>query len=131
MKNSTKHAIENLANELGLEGKHITLVLRKEEDMIENRPNAFYLTRGNKGWTSCKQDVYYINLCYLCGYDGVYVFKNDRKGEVLNGNREDGGSYHKIDYRDYTDDEIMQILESIKTNGVESLSKYGGWYRAK
>lgn len=123
MKKTTAHAIEGLTQELGLIdlcGK-ITLVLRSKETAIEERPNAFLLTRGKNGWTRCIQNSYYFMPSHLYGREGYFLHKNDRKGEVLNGNWESGGSYHRIDYREYSDAEIMAMIEEIRTNGVRPL----------
>lgn len=130
MKKTTAHAIESFANEFNMIGKNITIVLRSKENAIENRPNAFFLTRGKNGWTSCKQSTYYFDVCNLMRrpVTEFYIFKNDRNGEILNGDRENGGSYHKIDYREYTDAEIMEILNDAKIKGIFSKSKFGGWY---
>lgn len=130
MKKTTAHAIESFANEFNMIGKNITIVLRSKENAIENRPNAFFLTRGKKGWTSCKQSTYYFDVCNLsgCPVTEFYIFKNDRNGEILNGNWENGGSYHKVDYREYTDAEIIEILNDAKIKGIFSKSEFGGWY---
>ena len=130
MKKTTAHAIESFANEFNMIGKKITIVLRSEENALETRPNAFVLTRGKNGWTSCKQSSYYFGISILsgCPTNEFYIFKNDRNGEILNGNWENGGSYHKVDYREYTDAEIIEILNDAKIKGVFSKSKFGGWY---
>ena len=130
MKKQAAHAIENLANELNMSdwrGK-ISLVLCSEEKAREDRPNEFLLTRGKNGWTRCIQESYYFNVCRLCNHDGLYIHKEDRNGEVLNGNWEQGGSYHKVDYREHTDSEILEIVEEIRAKGVTSKSEFGGWY---
>lgn len=130
MKKTTAHAIENLTIELNMAdwcGK-ITLVLRSKEQAKVDRPNAFMLTRGKNGWTRCGQSPYYFIISGLCGYDGYYIHKHDRKGDVLNGNYEQGGSYHKVDYREYTDAEIMAMVDEIRAKGVTPKSEFGGWY---
>lgn len=100
MKSSTAHLIENLANELKLEGicgKKITIVLRSRDNEIKDRPNALILTRGKNGWTKCKQDEYYsVNI--------------------------------PTNYREYTDDELIEIVNQIRQKGVFSKSEFGGWY---
>src|SRR5574344_872784 len=111
MKSSTKHAIEALTVEMDLTGKHITIKLRNKENALENRPNAFILTRGKNGWTACKQESWYFRLSVGLGtrngvLDGYRLLKNDRNGEIMHGINGDS-SYHKIDYREYTDDEII------------------------
>lgn len=130
MKKTTAHAIESFANEFNMIGKKITIVLRNKENALETRPNAFFLTRGKNGWTSCKQSDYYFGVCNLSKRPATefYIFKNDRNGEILNGNWENGGSYHKVDYREYTDEEIIEILNDARIKGIFSKSKYGGWY---
>lgn len=131
MKKTTAHAIESFANEFNMIGKNITIVLRSKENAIENRPNAFFLTRGKKGWTSCKQSAYYFDICTLSSRPAteLYIYKLDRNGEILNGRYyEKSGSYHKIDYREYTDAEIIEILNDAKIKGVFSKSQFGSWY---
>lgn len=116
MKKTTAHAIENLSNDLNMAdwcGK-ITLVLRSEEQAKEDRPNAFILIRGKKGWTRCVQDSYYFNI-------GKYISSNDW---IISKN----GAHYKVDFREYTDEEIIAIVEEIREKGVTSKSEFGGWY---
>ena len=135
MKSSTKHLIEALTVEMGLTGKHITIELRSKENALENRPNAFTLTRGKNGWTSCKQKSWYFCLSVGLGtrngvLNGYWLLKDDRDGEILNGN--DGtSSYHKIDYREYTDDEIIAILNDIRNRGLDKQSPYTDCYTVR
>ena len=116
MKKTTAHAIENLSIDLNMAdwcGK-ITLVLRSEEQAKEDRPNAFVLTRGKNGWTCCRQSSYYFCLGKLdCSNDWVISKNNQRR---------------KVDYREYSDAEIMAIVEEIRAKGVTSKSEFGGYY---
>lgn len=121
MKKTTAHKVEEFANKFGLIGKRISLILRGKDEASEERPNAFYLVRGKNGWTRCTQGPYYHHISRLGGRppEERYIHKNDRTGEVLNGNWEGGGSYHRVFYREYTDDEILEIL-----NKVEKVTKW-------
>ena len=116
MKKTTAHAIENLSIDLNMAdwcGK-ITLVLRSEEQAKEDRPNAFELTRGKNGWTRCAQSSYYFIIGKEVGTND-YVISNK-------------GRHYKVDYREYTDAEIMAMVEQIRVKGVTSKSEFGGWY---
>lgn len=116
MKKTTAHAIEKLSIDLKMVdwcGK-ITLVLRSKELAKEDRPNAFELTRGKKGWTRCGQTSYYFII-------GKEVGTNDW---VISNN----GKHYKVDYREYTDAEIISMVQEILEKGVTSKSEFGGWY---
>lgn len=121
MKKTTAHKVEEFANKFGLIGKRISLILRSKDEDSEERPNAFYLVRGKNGWTRCTQGPHYHHISRLGGRppEERYIHKNDRTGEVLNGNWEGGGSYHRVFYREYTDDEVLEIL-----NKVEKVTKW-------
>lgn len=112
MKKTTAHKVEDFANKFGLKGKRISLILRSEDEALEDRPNALYLVRGKNGWTRCTQGPHYFMISRLGGRH--YIHKYDRKGEILNGNWEGGGSYHRVFYREYTDDEILEILNKVE-----------------
>lgn len=119
MKRTTANAIEKLTNDLNMVaccGK-ITLVLRPAIHAKEHRPNAFILTRGQRGrhcWIRCLQVPYYFLL-------GQVVFSNDYV--ILH-----DGKYHSVDYRPYTDDEILKLVDDIRSKGVTSNSACCGWY---
>ena len=116
MKKTTAHEIEKLTIDLNMAdwcGK-ITLVLRSEEQAIENRPNAFCLTRGKNGWTRCAQSSYYFCLGKLVG-SNEWVISNN-------------GTQQKVDFREYNDTEIIAIVQEIRKKGVTSKSEFGGWY---
>lgn len=116
MKKATAHAIENLSNDLNMAdwcGK-ITLVLRSKEQAKEDRPNAFELTRGKNGWTRCTQSSYYFIIGKLVGSNDYVISKE--------------GAQRKVDYREYTDAEIIAIVEEIREKGVIKKSEFGGWY---
>ena len=119
MTTGTKHAVENFSNEMSLEGKNITIIIRSEESHIIDRPNALILTRGAKGWTSCKQ---------LSWYHVQSLAFNEETGkhdlEVVHV-RDNNGNDERLPFKEYSDAEILDILEEIKTRGVKLYHGFG------
>lgn len=130
MKKTTANAIVNLAYELGLlrGQKKLYIIFNREEDAREERPNAFVLMAGGNGYT-CAQDSYWFKIHGVPGKE-TYILKDDNEGDFpysnLPGSR---GSWHKVQYREYTDKEIGTILKDIRKRGMKPESRFfDNWY---
>lgn len=120
MKKQTAHLIESLSNKYQMKGKYVRIVLRSAKDSLDNRPNCFLLTRGKNGWTKCEQESYYYNL----SSDNAFVRNGIRDIEELGTRNE----YHKVDYREYTDIEIEEILNNVTIVNEVELTRNLGVY---
>ena len=69
-------------------------------DEIKTRPNAISLTRGKNGYTKCVQ-------YHHSRYDKLFPEK----------------------YREYTDDELIKIVDIIRERGVYRTDVFGNTYR--
>ena len=112
MNTKSKHLLEDFTREIGAEGKHITLILRSRENAIEDRPNAFCITRGKNGYTRVEQTSYYYRLGIR--QTGEYVLSGDLPTP-----------WQKIvDYKEYTDKDIPVIISILRSSGMHKLYKY-------
>ena len=123
MKKQTAHLIESLSNKHQMKGKYVRIVLRSAKDSLDDRPNCFLLTRGKNGWTKCEQESYYYNLSKQSN-GNTYVWNGIRDIEELGKRNE----YHKVDYREYTDIEIEEILNNVTTVNEVELTRNLGVY---
>ena len=123
MKATVKHLIEEMTLEFGLQtdrNGHIIIVLRDKDNYLEDRPNALFLTRGKKGWTSVKQSSYY-------GYE---LFKNDGR-KVAYFNTEVGKESKQVYVNDYTNEELVDLINDIRQRGFNELNIQFGVYIVK
>ena len=123
MKKQTAHLIESLSHKYQMKGKYVRIVLRSAKDSLDDRPNCFLLTRGKNGWTKCEQESYYYNLSKQPN-GNTYVWNGIRDIEELGKRNE----YHKVDYREYTDIEIEEILNNITIVNEVELTRNLGVY---
>lgn len=64
MNYENKHRIESLAKAACPNSKKVSVILRSRENMLSDRPNAFIVTVGKKGYTSVRQSNYWtVNSC--------------------------------------------------------------------
>ena len=64
MNYENKHRIESLAKAACPNNKKVSVILRSRENMLSDRPNAFIVTVGKKGYTSVRQSNYWtVNSC--------------------------------------------------------------------
>lgn len=67
MNYENKHRIESLAKDACPNNKKVSVIFRSREDSLPDRPNAFIVTVGEKGYTSVRQSNYWavdtVNSC--------------------------------------------------------------------
>lgn len=59
MNYENKHRIESLAKAACPNNKKVSVIFRSEENGLPDRPNAFIVTVGKKGYTSVRQSNYW------------------------------------------------------------------------
>lgn len=123
MNATVKHLIEEMTLAFDLQTDrtgHIIIVLRDKDNYLEDRPNALFLTRGKKGWTSAKQSSYY-------GYE---LFEKDGK-KVAYFKTEIGKADKRVYVNDYTNEELVDLINCIKQRGFDELNRQHGLYIVK
>lgn len=67
MNYENKHRIESLAKAACPNNKKVSVIFRSKENKLSDRPNAFIVTVGKKGYTSVRQSNYWavdtVNSC--------------------------------------------------------------------
>lgn len=67
MNYENRHRIESLAKAVCPNDKKVTVIFRSKENKVSDRPNAFVVTVGKKGYTSVRQTNYWevdtVNSC--------------------------------------------------------------------
>lgn len=64
MNYENKHRIESLAKAACPTSKNVSVIFRSRENKLPDRPNAFIVTVGKKGYTSVRQSNYWtVNPC--------------------------------------------------------------------
>lgn len=59
MNYENKHRIESLAKAACPNNKKVSVIFRSKENKLSDRPNAFIVTVGKKGYTSVRQSNYW------------------------------------------------------------------------
>ena len=59
MNYGNKHRIESLAKAACPNNKKVSVIFRSKENKLSDRPNAFIVTVGKKGYTSVRQSNYW------------------------------------------------------------------------
>lgn len=59
MNYENKHRIESLAKAACPNNKKVSIIFRSKENKLSDRPNAFIVTVGKKGYTSVRQSNYW------------------------------------------------------------------------
>ena len=64
MNYENKHRIESLAKAACPNSKRVSVIFRSKKNKLSDRPNAFIVTVGKKGYTSVRQSNYWtVNSC--------------------------------------------------------------------
>lgn len=62
MNYENKHRIESLAKAACPNNKKVSVIFRSKENKLSDRPNAFIVTVGKKGYTSVRQSNYWSRI---------------------------------------------------------------------
>lgn len=96
MNYENKHRIESLAKAACPNNKKVSVIFRSKENKLSDRPNAFIVTVGKKGYTSVRQSNYYavdtVNSCK--------DYSDQELAQILNTITKDLGSLRFFGYQD-------------------------------
>ena len=94
MNYENKHRIESLAKAVCPNSKKVSVILRSRENKLSDRPNAFIVTIGKKGYTSVRQSSYYA-------VDSCKDYSDQELAQILNTITKDPGSLRFFDHQGY------------------------------
>ena len=96
MNYENKHRIESLAKAACPNNKKVSVIFRSKENKLSDRPNAFIVTVGKKGYTSVRQSNYWavdtVNSCK--------DYSDQELAQILNTMTKDLGSLRFFGYQD-------------------------------
>ena len=96
MNYENKHRIESLAKAACPNNKKVSIIFRSKENKLSDRPNAFIVTVGKKGYTSVRQSNYWavdtVNSCK--------DYSDQELAQILNTITKDLGSLRFFGYQD-------------------------------
>lgn len=93
MNYENKHRIESLAKAACPNNKKVWVIFRSKENKLSDRPNAFIVTVGKKGYTSVRQSSYYA-------VDSCKDYSDQELAQILNTMTKDLGSLRFFGYQD-------------------------------
>lgn len=96
MNYENKHRIESLAKAVCPNSKKVSVILRSRENKLSDRPNAFIVTIGKKGYTSVRQSSYYAVDTVNSHKD----YSDQELAQILNTITKDPGSLRFFDHQD-------------------------------
>ena len=96
MNYENKHRIESLAKAACPNNKKVSVIFRSKENKLSDRPNAFIVTVGKKGYTSVRQSNYWavdtVNSCK--------DYSDQELAQILNTITKDLGALRFFGYQD-------------------------------
>ena len=96
MNYENKHRIESLAKAACPNNKKVSVIFRSKENKLSDRPNAFIVTVGKKGYTSVRQSNYWavdtVNSCK--------DYSDQELAQILNTITKDPGALLFFGYQD-------------------------------
>lgn len=96
MNYENKHRIESLAKAACPNSKKVSVILRSRENSLSDRPNAFIVTIGKKGYTSVRQSSYYPVDTVNSRKD----YSDQELAQILDTITKDPGSLRFFDHQD-------------------------------
>ena len=100
MNYENKHRIESLAKAACPNNRKVSVIFRSKENKLSDRPNAFIVTVGKKGYTSVRQSNYWavdtVNSCK--------DYSDQELAQILNTMTKDLESLRFFGYQDADDD---------------------------
>lgn len=96
MNYENKHRIESLAKAACPNNKKVSIILRSKKNMLSDRPNAFIVTVGKKGYTSVRQSSYYAGGTVNSRKD----YSDQELAQILNTITKDPGSLRFFGHQD-------------------------------
>lgn len=96
MNYENRHRIEDLAKAACPNNKEVSVIFRSKENKLSDRPNAFVVTVGKKGYTSVRQTNYWaVDTANSCK-----DYSDQEIVQILNTMTEDLGSLRFFGDRD-------------------------------
>lgn len=93
MNYENKHRIESLAKAACPNNKKVSVIFRSRENKLSDRPNAFIVTVGKKGYTSVRQSNYWtVNSCK--------DYSDQELAQILNTITKDPGALRFLAHQD-------------------------------
>lgn len=80
MNYENKHRIESLAKAACPNNKKVSVIFRSKENKLSDRPNAFIVTVGKKGYTSVRQSNYWA----VDTVDSCKDYSDQELAQILN-----------------------------------------------
>lgn len=96
MNYENKHRIESLAKAACPNNKKVLVIFRSKENKLPDRPNAFMVTVGKKGYTSVSQTNYWA----VDTVDSCKDYSDQELAQILNTMTEDLESLRFFGFRD-------------------------------
>lgn len=96
MNYENKHRIESLAKAACPNNKKVSVIFRSKENKLSDRPNAFIVTVGKKGYTSVRQSNYWA----VDTVDSCKDYSDQELAQILNTMTKDLGPLRFFGYQD-------------------------------